>query len=93
MHGGGVEQGVRKGPAKRQMSREELIEWVLAAQPGARLCYGHGEHATHIASEEFNAELLKLESQGYIYLFHGKPELGRHSHDYIAQRSSRQVKA
>ncbi|MEV5033656.1 hypothetical protein MRBLMC3_002893 [Sphingobium sp. LMC3-1-1.1] len=93
MHGGGAEQGAKRVAAGRRINREDLIEWVLAAQPGARLLYGHGEHATHVASEEVNDELKKLAEQGYIYLFHGRKELGRHTHDYIAQRSSRQVTA
>lgn len=92
MHGGGVEQGVKRG-AKRQISRDDLLEWVLTAQPGARLLYGHGEHATHVASEEVNDELKKLAGQGYVFLFQGKAHPPRFTRDYIAQRSSRQVKA
>lgn len=93
MHGGRVEQGANRGVARRQLNREELLEWVLAAQPGARLLYGNGEHASHVASEEVNDELKKLESQGYIYLFQGKADPPRFTRDYIAQRSSWQVKA
>ena len=92
MHGGGAEQGAKRGAARRQINRDELLEWVLAAQPGARLHYGHGEHASHVASEEVNDELLKLAAQGYVHLFHGKAHPPRFTHDYIAQRSSRQVK-
>lgn len=93
MHGGHAGQGVSRASAKRQINRDELLEWVLAAQPGARLLYGNGEHASHVASEEVNDELKKLAAQGYIYLFQSKAHPPRFTRDYIAQRSSRQVKA
>lgn len=92
MHGGGTEQGAKRGAARRPINRDDLLEWVLAAKPGARLLYGHGEHASQIASEEVNDELKKLAGQGYVFLFQSKAHPLRLTRDYIAQRSSRQVR-
>lgn len=96
MHGVGAtgESGQAQRSARRRpIDRDQLLEWVLGAQPGARLIYGNGEHASQVVSDDVNDELKKLEGQGYIYLFHGKTRPMRFTHDYIAERSSRQVTA
>jgi hypothetical protein len=75
------------GAEVQRLTLARLNDWIRKAQPGARLCYGHGDHASHVASEDVNATLRQLAEREFLFLCQG--QRGLNGRAYLAIRSSR----
>lgn len=85
----GGEQDETAGAKIQRLTISRLNDWLRKAQPNARLCYGHGEHASKVASEEVNETLRTLAERKFLFLCQGRRT--PHGREYLAIRSSRPV--
>lgn len=72
---------------------DRLRQWVRAAQPNARLTYGHGPNASSCCSAELRDYVMELSRAGYVtpHRLNLKGEGGEVEPVQIVQRTHRPV--